>query len=790
MDAHGLRVLEYDKIVGIVAGYTLSAPGRQAVAGLVPSADREAVARLLGETREYLGLLRTGERAPLDGIKDIGGAVSALRAAGSMLPGGDLLDIASTLAAGRRVKLFFERREGRPREPQCPLVGAIAARIRPLPDIEKTIIGAIDEAGEVRDSASPDLRRVRKQLRRVREEILDRMEGILRRAEAQKVLQDSVITQRDDRYVLPLKPNFRQIVKGVVHGQSGTRATVFVEPLEVLEQNNRLAELKIEERDEVERILRSLAALVAKDLPAVEEAFAALAKIDAISARALFGVEFGGTVPDLSVTQRIALRQARHPLLLWKQRHAGSGPVAANDIELDAGHRVLIISGPNAGGKTVVLKTAGLLCLMAQSGLPVTASEGSEVPVFDTVFADIGDEQSIEESLSTFSAHAAVVATVLRQAKEGSLVLLDELGAGTDPAEGAALAAAVLDELLLRRCLTVVTTHHGALKVFGARTGGAVNAAMEFDPQTLTPTYRLLAGRPGRSYGLDMAGRLGVPREVVERARARIGEAETRLDSLLEQIERDSRITAERRDETDRQLTQARKDRDEAERLLSAARDEARTELRKTRSESREVLAALRRKLRDLAETASLEKETIKDLSRETEALARKLDGEQPALKKGPAAAPHDLKRGDRVRIARLNATGTVLDIRRDTVELDVAGKTLTLPAHEVAIMGAAPPSAPMGQGWTAELEESRGTPDRVNVIGSRVDEAVEEVARALDRTALEGFSSLTVIHGIGTGALKAAVTELLRGHPFVAAVRPGRPAEGGAGVTVAELKK
>jgi DNA mismatch repair protein MutS2 len=767
MDAHGLRVLEYDKIVGIVAGYALSAPGRQAVAGLAPAAARDTVARLLGETREYLGLLRTGERAPLDGIKDIGRALAALHAAGGTLPAMDLLDVASTLAAGRRVKLFFERREGRLREPQCPLVGGIAARIRPLPDVEKAITDAVDEAGEVRDSASPDLRRVRKQLRRVREEILGRLESIL-----------------------PLKPNFRQTVKGVVHGQSGSRATVFVEPLEVLEQNNRLAELKIEERDEVERILRSLAALVAKELSAVEEAFAAVAAIDAIAARAMFGVEFGGSVPDLSDTHRIALRQARHPLLLWKQRHAGNAAVTANDIELDAGQRVLIISGPNAGGKTVVLKTAGLLCLMAQSGLPVTASEGSEVPVFDAVFADIGDEQSIEESLSTFSAHAAAVATVLRQAKEESLVLLDELGAGTDPAEGAALAAAVLDELLLRRCLTVVTTHHGALKIFGARTGGASNAAMEFDPQTLTPTYRLLPGRPGRSYGLDMAGRLGVPREIVDRARARIGESEARLDGLLEQIERDSKVSAERRDEADRELAQARKNREEAERLLSAARDEARAALRKAQSESREVLAALRKKLRDLAETASLEKDAIKDIGRETEALARRLEGELPALKKGAAADRHDLKRGDRVRIARLNAAGTVLSVRRDTVELDVAGKTLTLPAQDVAVIGAAPPSAPTGQGWTAELEESRGIPDRVNVIGSRVDEAVEEVARALDRAALEGFSSLTVIHGIGTGALKAAVAELLRGHPLVVAARPGQPAEGGVGVTVAELKK
>ena len=457
MNDHALRVLEYDKVREIVSRFAASAPGSARVLGLEPSPETGEVAARLAATRELMQLLASSDQVPLDGIRDIAASVDRLAVAGSVLQPAELLEIASTLAAGRRVKAFAGRfaaaGTGAART-SAPLLAAAAAPIVPLKQLEDAVHRAVDEAGEVRDAASPELRRLRKLIGRMRDEILDRMGRILRDAEARNVVQEQVITVRDDRYVIPLKPNFRQGLKGVVHGQSGSRATLFVEPLEVLEQNNRLAELRMEERDEVERILRELTSLLAAERQAIAATAGALAAIDAAWARARFGAACGGTVPLLSPERRLRLRAARHPLLVWKAGTAADGgAVVPNDIDLSQEQKVLIISGPNAGGKTVVLKTVGLLCLMAQSGMPVTAGEGSELPVFGDLFADIGDEQSLEQDLSTFSSRVRRVAEILREADRGSLVLIDELGSGTDPAEGAALGSAVLARLLQAGCM-------------------------------------------------------------------------------------------------------------------------------------------------------------------------------------------------------------------------------------------------------------------------------------------------------------------------------------------------
>ena len=587
MNDHTLRVLEYDKIAGIVSGFAASEAGRDAVLALPPSVDAASVQFRLQETSEFMHLLRSNEAPPLDGILNVREAVEKLGATGSMLSPLELLNLATTLGAGRRTKSFFHRFEGKGTgtRPQVPLLCARAAKIQPLKQIEDAVYSAIDDKAEVKDSASPALRKVRRQIVRTREDILGRMSGILQESGFQKVIQEPVITVRDDRYVLPLKPNFRQSLKGVVHGQSGSRSTLFVEPLEILEQNNRLAELRMEEREEIERILRELTSLMTRDSDAIEDTIKALAGIDAVYARARFGIEYGGTVPALSSDRTIRLRAARHPLLAVKFKNAiGNKCVITNDIELSSRDHALILSGPNAGGKTVILKTVGLLSLMAQSGMPVTADEGSELPCFGSVFADIGYEQSLEQDLSTFSSHVGQIAKILRQADRDSLVLLDELGSGTDPNEGAGLGAAVLEDLIGRGCISLVTTHHNALKLFGAQTSGAVNAAMEFDPQTLKPTYRLIPGRPGRSYGLDMATRLGVPDEVIDRARARISEDDIRLETLLKQVEDDSRLLASERTLLEQDRSAAKQERIAAESLLRTAKEEARAVKTKTKS--------------------------------------------------------------------------------------------------------------------------------------------------------------------------------------------------------------
>jgi DNA mismatch repair protein MutS2 len=593
--------------------------------------------------------------------------------------------------------------------------------------------------------------------------------------------------------VIPLTPNFRQSLRGVVHGQSGSRATLFVEPLDILEQNNRLAELRMEEREEIERILRELTSLLAKDAGAIEEMFGALAGIDAVSARAGFGREYKGVIPEISSGRGIRLRAARHPLLIWKGKSVpGARGVTPNDIELGEGARALIISGPNAGGKTVMLKTLGLLCVIAQAGIPVTAAEGSELPVFRAVHADIGDEQSLEQDLSTFSSHAGRIAGILRHAGKDALVLLDELGAGTDPAEGAALGAAVLTALLRLGCVTVITTHLGSLKLFGAQTSGAVNAAMEFDFDTLKPTYRFIPGRPGRSYGLDMAQRLGVPESVVRDAFSRLGEQEAGLERLLEKIEVDSRGLRVAREEVEKELSAAKARRDEAEAMLRNAREEARTLKVRTKEEARDVLHSLRLKLKELSKVPAREAIGTARERAEVDALARRLEPEEAELERAALPEGFEYRPGDRVKIPRLKKTGTVLVSHKGMLEIEAGGKTLKLAATAVVPAEGRPAAQqePAVPGWGAELLEASGMPDRLNLLGLRVDEALAEVDRFLDRAGINHFSSLTIIHGLGTGALKTAVTDFLKDHPLVASVRPGEPAEGGAGVTIAELKK
>lgn len=795
MNEHTLRVLEYDKVKNIVAAYAASEAGRAAVMELQPTADVQTVKTWLRETREFIQILQIGEKPPLDGILDVGQAVKKLGVSGSLLSASELLNIATTLGAGRRVKSFFQKFEGNVKRAvlAAPLLSARAAAIHSLKQIEDAVLNAIDDKAEVKDSASSALRKIRKQITRMREDILDRMSGILQNSGYQKVIQEPVITVRDDRYVLPLKPNFRQSLKGVVHGQSGSRATLFVEPLDVLEQNNRLAELRMEEREEVERLLRELTLLMAQEVDRIELTIRTLALIDAVYARAQFCMDYDGTIPEISADGNIRLRAARHPLLVGKSK--ASAPytdITPNDIVLDGEKRVLILSGPNAGGKTVILKTVGLLCLMAQSGLPVTAAEGSEIPCFGSVFADIGDEQSLEQDLSTFSSHVSQIAEILRQAKRGSLVLMDELGSGTDPGEGAGLGAAVLESLIERGCITVVTTHHNALKLFGSQTSGALNAAMEFDPATLKPTYRLIPGRPGRSYGLDMAARLGVPDVVIKKARARLGQDDARLEKLLAQVENDSRLVASERQAFEKELAAVQQERAEVTEVLRNAREEARDVKSRAKTEAKEILKLLRQKLRDLSRIAAPEQVDAKKMSAEVEALSKRLDSDTSAGQLVNSEFVRAIRVGDTVRIAKLKKTGTVISLNRGMFELEVDGKKIRVSTAEVmpAESEPLPRHAVSTPGWGAELHEEEGAVERLNIIGLRVDEGLAEVDRFIDRSGFNHISVVTIIHGLGTGALKTAVTDFLKKHPLIASIRSGEPAEGGAGVTVAELKK
>lgn len=795
MNKHTLKVLEYEKVKSIVASFAASEAGRTAIEGLEPSSDEQTVVQLQKETAEFVGILQSGQNAPLDGIPESEPTAAKLGISNSMLAPLELLNLARTLAAGRRLKKFFQQFEGKgtDRRFAAPLLCSQANRLQPLREIEDAILDAIDDRAEIKDSASPEFRKIRRQIVRMREDILGRMGRILQQESYQKVIQEPVITLRDDRYVLPLKPNFRQSLSGVVHGQSGSRATLFVEPLDVLEQNNRLAELRMEEREEVERILRGLTALASREASSIRQTIEVLAFLDAVHARARFGIEYHGVVPEVSRDGSVSLLAAVHPLLIARSRgQSGHGKVMPNDIRLEPGQRALIVSGPNAGGKTVILKTAGLLCLMAQSGLPVTAADGSRLPCFSSVYADIGDDQSLEQDLSTFSSHVGRVAEILRDADRTSLVLLDELGSGTEPGEGSGLGAAVLEHLIEQGCLTIVTTHHNALKLFGAQTHGALNAAMEFDPGSLKPTYRMIAGRPGRSYGLDMAARMGIPDEVIRKARSRISEDNVNLDLLLRQVEEDARRISAEREALERELKAAEQNRNEAAAQHAAAREEAREVKTKARIEAREVLSALRQKLRELGREAVRDQQEIRKSRAEVEALSSRLDSDARTEKPRRADQRRIFHAGDRVRIERFDKTGTVIASSSGILELEVGAKKIKLPADEVTHLEKLPKQKNnhTTSGWSTELLEEEGARDRLNIIGLRVPEALAELDRFIDQAGLHHLTVVVVIHGLGTGALKTAVTDFLKQHPLVATFRSGEAAEGSAGVTVVELKK
>lgn len=784
MNSHTLRVLEYDKIKAIAAAYAVTELGRAMVLELQPASEPAEVLSRLQETGEATRLLLAGEKPPLDGIKDIRPLIARLETRGGILDPHELLNIVATLKAGRGVKAFFARLG---RGLSAPVLSNIAGLIRPIPDLEEAILAAIDEQAEIRDSASPALRKTRRQIARVREEIIRRLSALMQDSEARRVIQDAVITQRDDRYVLPLKPNFRQEIKGIVHGQSGSGATLFVEPLDLLDHNNRLAELRAEEKEEVLRILRHLTTLAADHVEAIYNTLTALSRIDAIMSRARFGIDYGAVVPEISTDGGIYLKDARHPLLLSNNRAVKSpASVQANDITIGKDARLLIISGPNAGGKTVILKTVGLLSLMAQSGLPITAAEGSRLPVFRQVFADIGDEQSIEESISTFSSHARRIVEILREGGKDSLVLLDELGAGTDPAEGAALGAAVLERLIELGPVVVVTTHLSQLKLFGSDTDGAVNASMQFDPDTLRPTYRMITGIPGRSYGLEMALRIGVPQYVVLRARERLGSSESRLEDLLVRMEQDSRALAGARSLAEEEYTRARQARIEAERLLDTAKEESRMIKVRAEAEARDLIRSLRKKLNELS-SAKIDSTYIAEARKEIEALSLRLQTPKAPTEQRRA---QEFSLGERVRIPKIGATGVVTGLHSSRMDVDIRGKSISIPYNDALPIDEAVPPAPEDRGWSAAVFDTEGRESSLNIIGLRVDEAVSELDRFMDRAGLSGLPSVMIIHGLGTGALKQAVAEFLKTHPLVERIRSGSPAEGGAGVTVAELKR
>jgi DNA mismatch repair protein MutS2 len=814
MDAKTLHTLEFQKVLERLAGYCAFAASTDKARQLQPTNNIDEAHRRLSETSEALQMLTTRPDLTIGGARDVRQVVD-LAAHGGVLAPTDLLDIKSTLVAARTLARTFERLEG-----QFPTLYAIASQIPTSLGLVDGITHAISERGEILDSASDALAAIRRNLRIAHDRLMTKLQRMVSDPHTSPYLQEALITQRDGRYVLPLRAEFKGRIRAVVHDQSASGATLFVEPLSVVEHNNEFRELQLAERDEERRILTVLSQQVGMQAGNILDTVELIADLDLCFAKAKYSDDLSASEPTLHPISKpsghhpgtiIRLYQARHPLL-------NPASVVSIDVELDAQTYAMVVTGPNTGGKTVTLKTIGLLALMAQSGLHIPAHSGSEISLFHNLYADIGDEQSIEQSLSTFSGHVTNIIRILEHADQRSLVILDELGAGTDPQEGAALARALLTHLLERGITTLVTTHHPELKAFAHATPGVVNASVEFDLETLRPTFHLTIGLPGRSNALAIAQRLGMPEPIITSARSELSPTDIRAEDLLDEIHRQRDLSRKARTAAENARHEAEVMRAELAKRLEKIEDERMQVLEKARRQAEEQVEEVQDELRDVRRQLARTRqplEVIEEVEEKVEELQESVVApvERRAPEKSISTVRRAVRLGDKVRLHSLNTQGVVtslseeeaevqvgiLRIRARLAELQIIGEDL-LPAQGPyglptarELMATAHPNTPgeteTGSGHTLAKSMYAESPGiELDLRGQRSEEALDSLERYLDSAYLAGLPWVRIIHGKGTGKLRQAVREALSQSPHVKSFETGGDKEGGEGVTVAKL--
>ncbi len=791
MTPRTLRVLGWPAVLERLAAACASAMGRERALALAPVPWLDEVEQRQRETTEARLLLEQAGGLPVRGTRDIRAATHRAQIGGVLAPR-ELLDIRDTLAVARTLRGFVVSRRD-----DTPALSEIAERIDIFTDLEAEIAGALNDEGVVVDGASPELARIRRERRTGEARLRERMEQVLRTAALARMLQDPLVTIRNERYVVPVRAEFREQFPGVAHDQSASGMTVFMEPLAAVPLGNRLRELAAAEQQEIARILAALSAEVGAAGEPIGETLERVADLDLAAAKAQVSAAMAAASPRLNAEGRLDLREARHPLL--------TGAVVPIDVRLGGAFRTLVITGPNTGGKTVTLRTLGLLTLMAQAGLHVPTAPESDLAVFPHVFADIGDEQSVEQNLSTFSSHLVAIVEILAALAEGppgaarALVLLDEIGAGTDPAEGAALARALIETLHDAGMCTAVTTHYNELKSLAFTHEGVENASVEFDEESLRPTYRLLIGTPGRSNALAIAARLGLAPAIIDRARQYLAPHAADLAQVIRRVEEERDRVAGEREALTRERAALRQSEAaahaEAERL---AMDRGRA-LERFRSE----LAALQRRARDELDRllATLPTGPAPDAAARVRAYLRELrDVSQRYAAEtraaAPGAPPAELRPGDAVVVASLGRRGVVQafpDARGD-VEVQVGPLKVRVPKDDLRLDAPAGdtqeplrvPGAAMGSGGLSAKMFS--VPMSLHLRGKRAEEALAELDKYLDDATLAGLPRVVVVHGKGTGTLRRAVHEYLAHHPGVAAFRLAPDAEGGSGATIVDL--
>ena len=786
MQERNLRVLEFGKIRDMLAAHAVTDPGRAACLALEPSGDFKTVRALQAQTEEADTVLAYSGGNPMSYFKDVREYLK-LASVGATLSAKALLDVAEALKASRvvRAALVTDREN-------TPLLTEMGSRLSTNRSLEEEIFSAILSEDEISDHASQDLYDIRRHIRQINDRVRDKLNSLIRSSSMQKYLQDAIITMRNDRYVVPVKAECRQFVPGLVHDQSGSGSTLFIEPMAVVEAGNELKQWSAKEKQEIQRILSDFSARVAPDAGLIARNLELLSNIDCIFAKAMLGREMKAVPPKINREGRVNLRRARHPLIDPEK-------VVPSNLWLGGEFTTLIITGPNTGGKTVTLKTVGLLSLMTQAGLLIPADFGSEMAVFDEVFADIGDEQSIEQSLSTFSSHMTNIVKILSSVTEHSLALFDELGAGTDPTEGAALAMSILDHLLKQHVTTMATTHYSELKVFALTTPGVENASVEFNVETLRPTYRLSIGVPGKSNAFEISRKLGLPDFLIEDAGRRLTKDQVRFEDVIANAEYHRQVAEKERKLAEEAHIETTRLRDEAEKLQKDLASRREEELRKAKADARKVLLKAQREaesiISDLKKTRAAANVKEHELHEVRARLQSDIDDTSEKISTAETGKPLDkVNVGDTVELTNLGVKAEILTLPDAKGECTVQAGALKLKAN-LKNMRSAQPDKPKknpvkkSAASVASGISARAVERECDVRGMNLEEAICAVDLFLDGAIMNKLNEVYIIHGKGTGILRAGIQKHLRSHPAVKEFRLGRYGEGEDGVTVVTLK-
>lgn len=792
MNEKSLKVLEFNKIKELLIEKAESQIGKDLVREIKPLVDLREIQVLQEETEEALSLLMQRGNPPLYGINSIAIEIKRVEMGGSLTPGA-LMKISDSLRVSRGLKNYIkETKDGK--STNFPIIEELVESLRAFKQIEDEINNAIINENEISDNASSALKNIRRQIMSKNDAVKDKLNSIISSQSNKKYLQDSIVTMREGRYVIPVKQENRSSVPGLVHDMSSSGATVFIEPMAVVELNNQLRELEAKEREEIERILMELSNLVATEAFSIANNEKVLKRLDFIFAKGKLALDMKATKPIINDKGYLNIKKGRHPLLNAKK-------VVPIDVYIGKEFNSLIITGPNTGGKTVTLKTVGLFTLMAQAGLHIPADFNSEIAVFSQVFADIGDEQSIEQSLSTFSSHMTNIVNILNNVEYNSLVLFDELGAGTDPTEGAALAMSILDHLIKMDVRTIATTHYSQLKLYALTTDKVRNASVEFDVETLSPTYKLLIGVPGKSNAFEISKRLGLQDYVINYARELISQENIQFEDVLQAMERDRRKIEEDKAEAERlrrEIENLKKSlsseqdmtKDMREKILQKAREEARSILRDAKDDVDLIVGELR------SISSDIEKDKNKRIQEAKEMLKENLDKVESSLSKDvlnkkSSKPPKNLKAGESVEVLSLNKNGTVITAPDEKGNLDVQIGIMKVNVHLSTLRRAENDDNDKSTFKSKKIvsNKSKTIKSEIDLRGNNIEEAILEIDKYLDDTYIAGLNEVFIIHGKGTGALRDGIKSYLRGHKHVLTFRAGKYGEGGDGVTVVEIK-